>query len=85
MRFVQTRVSLATKRRFLAHQERWLPPFHDPTEMTMNGFLPGRLLILGVAATFALATPYAAAQSVREGRTAQDRPYVAGRAVRDQR
>jgi hypothetical protein len=51
----------------------------------MNGFLPGRLLILGVAATFALATPFAAAQSVREGRTAQDRPYVAGRAVRDQR
>jgi hypothetical protein len=36
------------------------------------------VLILGVAVAFAVSTPYAAAQSVREGRTAQDRRYIAG-------
>lgn len=44
----------------------------------MNGCLPGRLLMLGIAVVVALSTSYAAAQSVREGRTAQDRRYVTG-------
>ena len=44
----------------------------------MNGSLPGRLLILGIAAAFTVAAPFAAAQSVLEGRTAQDRRYIAG-------
>jgi hypothetical protein len=44
----------------------------------MNGFLPGRWLLVGIAAVLAVATPMADAQSVLEGRTAQDRRYVAG-------
>jgi hypothetical protein len=36
------------------------------------------LLILGIATAFALTSPYAAGQSVLEGRTAQDRRFVAG-------
>ena len=44
----------------------------------MNEFLLGRLLILSTAATFAVSTPYAAAQSVQDGRTAQDRRFIAG-------
>ena len=44
----------------------------------MNESLLGRLLILGIAAAFTVSTPYAAAQSVQEGRTAQDRRFIAG-------
>jgi len=44
----------------------------------MNGSLPGRLLIVGIAAALAAATPFADAQSIVEGRTAQDRRFVAG-------
>lgn len=44
----------------------------------MNGCLLGRVLMLGMAVAFTVSTPYAAAQSVREGRTAQDRRYIAG-------
>lgn len=44
----------------------------------MNGSLPGRLLVLGIAAAFTVVTPFAAAQSVLEGRTAQDRRFIAG-------
>lgn len=44
----------------------------------MNGTLLSRLLILSIAVVFTVSTPYAAAQSVREGRTAQDRRYIAG-------
>jgi hypothetical protein len=44
----------------------------------MNGSLLGRLLTLSAAVAFSVSTPYAAAQSVREGRTAQDRPFIAG-------
>jgi hypothetical protein len=61
-----------------ANRERCLLPFHDPTEVTMNKFLLGRLLILSIAASFTVSTPYAAAPSVQEGRTAQDRRFVAG-------
>lgn len=39
--------------------------------------LPGRLLMVGAAVAIGV-SPYAAAQSVREGRTAQDRPFIAG-------
>jgi hypothetical protein len=46
--------------------------------MNMNGSLPGRFLILGAAVALSALTPYAAAQSVREGRTAQDRAFIAG-------
>jgi hypothetical protein len=44
----------------------------------MNGSLPGRWLILGIAAALAAAAPLADAQSIVEGRTAQDRRFVAG-------
>jgi hypothetical protein len=44
----------------------------------MNGFLPGRWLVVGIAAVLAAATPIADAQSVLEGRTAQDRRFIAG-------
>jgi hypothetical protein len=44
----------------------------------MNGFLPGRWLTVGIAAVLAAATPAADAQSVLEGRTAQDRRFIAG-------
>lgn len=44
----------------------------------MNESLPGRLLMLGIAVAFALSSPYVASQSVLEGRTAQDRRFVAG-------
>ncbi len=44
----------------------------------MNESLLGRLLILSIAAAFTVSTPYAAAQSVQEGRTAQDRRFIAG-------
>ena len=44
----------------------------------MNKFVLGRLLILSIAAAFTVSTPYAAAQSVQEGRTAQDRRFIAG-------
>jgi hypothetical protein len=44
----------------------------------MNGFPPGRWLILGIAAAIAVVTPVADAQSIVEGRTAQDRRFVAG-------
>jgi hypothetical protein len=44
----------------------------------MNGCLLGRVLIFGIAVACTVSTPYAAAQSVREGRTAQDRRYIAG-------
>ena len=55
-----------------------LPPILDSKEVTMNGCLLGRLLILSIAVVFTVSTPYAIAQSVREGRTAQDRRYIAG-------
>jgi hypothetical protein len=48
------------------------------TEVNMNGSLPGRWLILGIAALLAAAIPIANAQTIREGRTAQDRRFVAG-------
>jgi hypothetical protein len=44
----------------------------------MNGCLLGRVLLLGIAVASSVSTPNAAAQSVREGRTAQDRRYIAG-------
>ena len=44
----------------------------------MKGFRPGRWLIVGVAAVIAAATPFAEAQAVVEGRTAQDLRFVAG-------
>ena len=44
----------------------------------MNGSLPARWLILGIATALAAATPLANAQSIVEGRTAQDRRFVAG-------
>ena len=44
----------------------------------MNRSLPGRWLILGIAALLAVATPFAEARSVVEGRTAQDRRFIAG-------
>lgn len=44
----------------------------------MNGSLPGRCLILGIAAVFAVAIPIADAQTILEGRTAQDRRFIAG-------
>ena len=44
----------------------------------MNGSLPGRWLILGIVAAFAVAMPVADAQTIREGRTAQDRRFIAG-------
>jgi hypothetical protein len=44
----------------------------------MNRFLPGGWLILGIAAVFAVAMPFADAQTVTEGRTAQDRRFIAG-------
>lgn len=44
----------------------------------MNGYSLGRLLILSIAVAFTVSTQYAAAQSLREGRTSQDRRYVAG-------
>ena len=44
----------------------------------MNGYSLGRLLILSIAIAFTVSTQHGAAQSVREGRTAQDRRYVAG-------
>ena len=44
----------------------------------MNGSLPGRWLILGIAAALAAAAPPADAQSIVEGRTAQDRRFIAG-------
>jgi hypothetical protein len=59
-------------------QERYLLHFVDPLEVTMNQSFPGRLLILGIAAAFALSSPYVAGQSVLEGRTSQDRRFVAG-------
>jgi hypothetical protein len=47
-------------------------------EVNMNGFPPGRWLILGIAAVFAAAIPMADAQTIREGRTSQDRRFIAG-------
>ena len=44
----------------------------------MNESLPGRWLILGIAAVFAAAIPIADAQTILEGRTAQDRRFIAG-------
>lgn len=44
----------------------------------MNTSFPERLLIFGLAAALAAATPFAAAQSLVEGRTDQDRRFVAG-------
>jgi hypothetical protein len=44
----------------------------------MNESLLGKLLVLCIAAAFTVSTPYAAAQPVQEGRTAQDRRFVAG-------
>jgi hypothetical protein len=44
----------------------------------MNGSQPGRWLILGIAAAIAVVAPVADAQSIVEGRTAQDRRFVAG-------
>lgn len=44
----------------------------------MNGSLPRGWLILGIAAVFAAATPIADAQTILEGRTAQDRRFIAG-------
>jgi hypothetical protein len=44
----------------------------------MDRSLLRRSLFLGAAVAFAASMPFAAAQSIREGRTAQDRPYVAG-------
>jgi hypothetical protein len=48
------------------------------TEVNMNGSLPGRWLIVGIAALLAAASPNADAQSIIEGRTAQDRRFIAG-------
>jgi hypothetical protein len=47
-------------------------------EATMNDEITGRLLILGIAAVLAGTTPFAAAQFLFEGRTAQDRRFLAG-------
>jgi len=44
----------------------------------MNGSLPGRWLGLGIAAALAAATPFADAQTILEGRTGQDRRFIAG-------
>ena len=44
----------------------------------MNGCLLRRLLALSMAVGFTVSAPNAAAQSVQEGRTAQDRRYIAG-------
>lgn len=44
----------------------------------MNRFLLRRSLILGVAGALVASTRFAAARSLREGRTAQGRPYTAG-------
>ena len=44
----------------------------------MNESLLRSSLIFGVAVALTVSTPFAAAQSLREGRTAQDRPYIAG-------
>lgn len=44
----------------------------------MYRLLLGRLLVVGAAVALGAWMPYAAAQSVREGRTAQDRPFIAG-------
>ncbi len=44
----------------------------------MNKTLLGRLLILSIAVASTVSTPFAAAQSIQEGRTSQDRRYVAG-------
>lgn len=44
----------------------------------MNELLPGKWLALGIAAALVAATPFADAQTILEGRTAQDRRFVAG-------
>lgn len=44
----------------------------------MNRSLSGRLLALSFTALIAVMAPFAAAQSMIEGRTAQDRRFVAG-------
>lgn len=44
----------------------------------MNRLSPRRLLTLGIAAGLALASAFAAGQSVLEGRTAQERRFVTG-------
>ena len=43
----------------------------------MNESLLGRLLFLSIAVAFTVSTPYAA-ESVQDGRTAQDRRFIAG-------
>jgi len=44
----------------------------------MNESLLRSALIYGVVVALAVSTPFAAAQPLREGLTAQDRPYTAG-------
>jgi hypothetical protein len=44
----------------------------------MNKSLSGRLLALSFTSLIAVSSPFAAAQSIVEGRTAQDRRFVAG-------